>query len=77
MEFPEEVFENLETLNISGNLLTSFPDGIVRCLKMQKIYSSYNKLTFEGLNIICIQKFRFTRGYWKISTTSSFIFITQ
>lgn len=49
MEFPEGAFENLETLNISGNLLTSFPDGIVRCLKMQKIYSSYNKLTFEGL----------------------------
>ncbi|KAI1729403.1 gelsolin repeat domain-containing protein [Ditylenchus destructor] len=49
MEIPEGAFENLESLNISGNELTALPEGIVRCLKMQRLYASYNKLTFEGL----------------------------
>lgn len=48
MEIPEGVFENLETLNITGNKFVSLPDGIVRCQKIQKLYASYNQLTFEG-----------------------------
>lgn len=46
--FPEGAFENLVTLNISSNELTAFPDGIVRCTKLEKLYASYNKLKFEG-----------------------------
>uniref|UniRef100_A0A914YJP1 Gelsolin-like domain-containing protein n=1 Tax=Panagrolaimus superbus TaxID=310955 RepID=A0A914YJP1_9BILA len=49
IEFPEGSFENLRTLNISVNELSAFPEGIVRCIKLQKIYASYNKLVFSGL----------------------------
>lgn len=35
-------------MNICSNELTAFPDGIIRCTKLEKLYASYNKLRFEG-----------------------------
>lgn len=51
IEFPQGSFENLRTINITNNQLTSLPDGIIRCLKLQKLYACYNKLTFTGESI--------------------------
>jgi Leucine-rich repeat (LRR) protein len=45
----EGAFEALEVLNVSGNELTALPDGLTRsCLRLQRLYASFNKLTFEG-----------------------------
>ncbi|KAK6010128.1 leucine Rich repeat-containing domain protein [Ostertagia ostertagi] len=46
---PEGSWEMLETLNISGNGMTSLPDGLVRLTKLQRLYASDNHLTFEGI----------------------------
>ena len=48
IEFPEGTFPNLETLNLSGNKLSRLPQNIVHCLKLQRVYASYNHLKFEG-----------------------------
>ncbi|VDM71067.1 unnamed protein product, partial [Strongylus vulgaris] len=44
---PEGSWETLETLNVSGNGMTALPDGLVRLVKLQRLYASDNKLTFE------------------------------
>lgn len=48
IEFPEDSFEHLRTINLTDNQLIALPTGIERCLKLQKIYASYNKLVFDG-----------------------------
>lgn len=50
-DFPEGTFPNIETLNLSGNELSILPSNIVHCQKLQRLYASYNKLTFEGTTI--------------------------
>lgn len=46
---PEGSWEMLETLNISDNGMTALPDGLVRLTRLQRLYASDNRLTFEGL----------------------------
>ena len=48
VEFEDGAFDALETLNLSSNDLEKLPDGLVRCIKLQKLYASYNRLKFEG-----------------------------
>jgi Leucine-rich repeat (LRR) protein len=48
IDFPQNAFPNLEILNLSGNELSSLPQNIVCCLKLQRLYASYNHFTFEG-----------------------------
>lgn len=49
IELDDNVWEKLETLNVSSNLLTAFPEQLVRIVKLQKLYASDNQLTFEGI----------------------------
>lgn len=48
IELPTDAFPNLEIINLSGNELVALPAKIVNCQKLQRLYASYNKLTFAG-----------------------------
>uniref|UniRef100_A0A915C440 Protein flightless-1 homolog n=1 Tax=Parascaris univalens TaxID=6257 RepID=A0A915C440_PARUN len=49
IDLDDSVWEKLETLNVSSNLLMAFPEQLVRIVKLQKLYASDNQLTFEGI----------------------------
>lgn len=55
----DNIWEKLETLNVSSNLLTAFPEQLVRIVKLQKLYASDNQLTFEGAFFVLSNSFRY------------------
>lgn len=81
MDIPEDAFEDLENLNMSDNRLTAFPNGICRCLRLQRFYANFNEIVFEGRhnfdNYFKVNIFRNACKYREVDATPSSLPVAQ
>jgi Leucine-rich repeat (LRR) protein len=71
------VWESVETLNLSSNQLLALPDGLVRMTRLQKLYASDNRLTFDGAfsSRLPMPSFRHPEWHREIDSSASALFI--
>ena len=62
-------------------LKSHFPEGLIKCVKLQRLYASYNQLDFHGLEIFHLPGklsiFRSSCEHWKTSAIDRVAFVSQ